>query len=113
MENNSSEALLNMIYGYNSVVFAPNNPNIFAKEISNFSKELGIEIKFGVLNDNLIDRNMILDLANIDSKEVLILRLIYILNGNIGNLVNSLNYSVVSFLNVLNSIKNVKEEGVK
>lgn len=113
VKNNSSNTLLDLIYGYNSVVFAPNNSNIFAKEILNFSKELGIEIKFGILNNNLIDKNMILDLASIDSIEVLILKLIYILNGNLENLVNSLSFSAVSLINVLNSIKNTKEEGVK
>jgi large subunit ribosomal protein L10 len=107
-----TEDILTNIYGYNAVVFSIKDSNLIAKEIVDFAESNGVEINFGLLNLNLLNKNEIKSLSQIPNKQTLIGSLIYVLNFNTNKVLNALNYNTKLLINSIDLVKDKKEVNV-
>lgn len=99
--------------GPHAVIFANEDPIAAAKVILAFNKKYQLPIvKFGIFENNIIDEGMITTLSTIPPKEVLIAKLLGLLNSPITNLVYDLNYNIQKLAQLLKAIEEKKGEGV-
>lgn len=92
-----------------ATLFSYEDPIKTAKVLAAFIKKHGLpKIKFGIFEGNIIDEEMVVKLSTIPSREILIAKLLGLLNAPISNLVYGLNANIVKLALVLDQIKNQK-----
>lgn len=95
--------------GPHAIIFAYEDPIGAAKVLVAFNKKNQLPvIKFGVFENNLIDEGKILTLATIPPKEVLLAKLLGLLNSPITSLVYDLNYNTQKLAQLLSAIEKKK-----
>lgn len=96
--------------GPTAIAFSYDDPVAGAKIISDFIKKTSkMDIKVGVLDGKVIDKDEVKALASLPSKEVLIAKMLGSMNAPISGLVQVLNGTLRSFVYTLNAIKEKKE----
>jgi large subunit ribosomal protein L10 len=106
---NISEQINKMLAGQTAVIFSDSEPVMPAKLLVKFVKENAtVVIKGGILESTVIDGNEIKTLSALPSKEILIAKLLMLLNSPITGFVGALQDNIRKFVYVLNSIKNEK-----
>lgn len=95
--------------GPHAVLFAYEDPIGAAKVLVGFNKKYQLPvIKFGVFEDNIIDEGKITALSTVPPKEVLLAKLVGLLNSPITNLVYGLNYNTRKLAQLLKAIEEKK-----
>lgn len=99
--------------GPHAVIFANEDPIMAAKAIVAFNKKYQLPvIKFGIFEDNIIEEGMVTQLSAIPPKEVLLAKLLGLLNSPITSLVYGLNYNIQKLAQLLKAIEEKKGKGV-
>ncbi len=95
--------------GTNAVVFSYNDevtaPKVLVKSIE---ENKVLSIKFGILAKKLIQSTEIIELSKLPSKEILIVKLLSVLNGPITSLASVLNATTRGLVSVLNQVAKAK-----
>ncbi len=95
--------------GPHAVIFANNDAISVAKAIVAFNKKYQLPvIKFGLFENNIIDEGKITQLSTIPPKEVLIAKLLGLLNSPITSLVYDLNFNIQKLAQLLKAIEEKK-----
>ncbi len=95
--------------GPQATLFSYEDPIKTAKVLTAFIKKHGLpKIKFGIFEGNVIDELMITKLATLPSREILIGKLLGLLNSPISNLVYVLNGNITKLALVLKEIEKKK-----
>lgn len=95
--------------GPHAVIFAKEDPIAAAKVILAFNKKYQLPIvKFGIFENEVIDEGKVTQLSTIPPKEVLIAKLLGLLNSPITNLVYDLNYNTQKLAQLLKAIEEKK-----
>lgn len=95
--------------GPHAVLFAYEDPIGAAKVLVGFNKKYQLPvIKFGIFEDNIIDEGKISALSTVPPKEVLVAKLLGLLNSPITNLVYDLNYNTQKLAQLLKAIEEKK-----
>lgn len=82
-----------------------------AKVLVNFAKDHDVlEIKSGFLNGNIIDAGKVKSLADIPSKEILLSQVFAGMQAPLSGLVNTLQGNIRNLVQVLNQVKEEKDE---
>jgi large subunit ribosomal protein L10 len=96
--------------GPSAVALSYTDPVAPAKVLTEFAKEnKNLEIKIGVMGDNVLDVNRIKALSDLPSREVLLAQLLSAFNGVPTGFVRALNDIPRRLVNVLQAIKDQKE----
>ena len=96
--------------GPSAIAMSFDDPVAPAKVLVDFAKENNkLEIKIGVLDDQLMDAARIKALASLPSREALLGQLLSVFNGVPTSFVRTLSAVPGQFLNVLQAIKEQKE----
>ncbi len=93
------EGTLAVAFSYNSEIDA-------AKALKKFAEKSKVQFKFGLLNSNFMDTAEIKALADLPSKEILVAKLLSVLNAPATGLVSVLNGPIRSLAYALNAIAN-------
>ncbi len=97
--------------GPHAVLFAYEDPIGAAKVLVGFNKKYQLPvIKFGVFEDNIIDEGKITTLSTIPPKEVLLSKLLGLLNSPITSLVYDLNFNIQKLAQLLKAIEEKKSK---
>lgn len=105
------EDLLDQLVGPSAIAFGYDDPVATAKIITEFAKKhKAMKIKAGMVDGKVLDRQGVMDLAELPSREVLIARVLGGLNAPISGLVNVLQGNIRGLVVALNQIKEQKEE---
>ncbi|MGE5041392.1 MAG: 50S ribosomal protein L10, partial [Candidatus Levyibacteriota bacterium] len=97
------------LVGQKATLFSYEDPIQTAKVLAAFIKKYGMPtISFGVYNDEIIDEGMITKLATLPSKEILVGKLLGLLNSPISGLVYVLNGNITKLALVLKEIEKKK-----
>lgn len=91
------EGTLAVAFSYNSEIDA-------AKALKKFADKSKVQFKFGLLNSNFMDTAEIKALADLPSKEILVAKLLSVLNAPATGLVSVLNGPIRSLAYALNAI---------
>lgn len=92
-----------------AVIFSYDDEIMAAKIAGQFSKKCKeLNIKGGILENEIIDLDKVKKLISIPSKEELYAKLVGSINSPLSGLVNTLNGNIRGFVQVLNSIKEQK-----
>ena len=96
--------------GPSAIAIGYDDPVAPAKVLTEFSKENDkLEIKIGVMNDNVLNLDSIKALSTLPSREQLLAQVLSAINGVPTALVRALNDVPLRLLNVLNAVKEQKE----
>jgi len=96
--------------GPSAIAISYDDPVAPAKVLTEFAKDSkALEIKAGVMGDQLLDMSAIKALSDLPSREVLLGQVLSAMNGVPTAFVRALNDNIARFLNVLNAIKDQKE----
>ena len=96
--------------GPSAIAIGYDDPVAPAKVLTEFSKENNkLEIKVGVMNDNVLNLDSIKALSTLPSREQLLAQVLSAINGVPTALVRALNDVPCRLLNVLNAVKEQKE----
>lgn len=99
--------------GPHAVIFSNGDSIATAKAIVNFNKKYSLPvIKFGYFENNIIDEGKITQLSTIPPKEVLLAKLLGLLNSPITSLVYDLNYNVQKLAQLLKAIEEKKSKTI-
>lgn len=103
-----------LLKGPHAVIFAHEDPIAAAKVILAFNKKYQLPvIKFGIFENNIIDEGKITQLSTIPPKEVLLAKLLGVMNSPITNLVYGLNFNITKLAQLLKAIEEKKSQQVK
>ena len=92
-------------------VFAGEDPTAIAKSLKDMEKDNeDFRIKGAVFLEDILEREQILKLADIPSKDVLLSKLVYVLQAPLRKLVGVMRANQRDLVLVLNQIKDKKEE---
>lgn len=98
------------LVGPTAIAFSE-DPVAPAKVLSNFAKEhKDLELKAGMLDGKLLDKDAIKQLADLPSREVLLARVLAGMQAPISGLVNVLNGPLRGLVYALQAIKDKKEQ---
>ena len=101
----------NILKGQNIFLKTDNNVVGLSKLLVDFTKENeSFQIKGGILNGDYIDEKQIKHLSKLPSKEDLIAKTVGLIKSPLTGLVLTLSSPLNAFINVLNNIKNNKQE---
>jgi large subunit ribosomal protein L10 len=110
-EGNDVQLIKDQFKGPSAIALSYDDPVAPAKVLADFVKEnKNLEIKIGVLNGQVIDLNGIKALSSLPSREVLLARVLSTMNAVPTSLVTALSDVPRRFVNVLQAIKDQKEE---
>lgn len=97
------------LIGQKATLFSYDDPIKTAKVLSTFIKKHGLpKISFGVFEGEIVDEAVIIKLATIPSKEILVGKLLGLLNSPISGLVYVLNGNITKLAYVLGQIREKK-----
>jgi large subunit ribosomal protein L10 len=99
--------------GPHAVIFANEDPIAAARVIVNFNKKYQLPvIKFGIFENKVIEEGVVTELSTIPPKEVLIAKLLGLLNSPITSLVYDLNFNLQKLAQLLKAIEEKKGKEV-
>ncbi len=99
--------------GPHAVIFANEDPISAAKVILAFNKKYQLPIvKFGIFENEIIDEGKVTQLSTIPPKEILIAKLLGLLNSPITSLVYDLNFNIQKLAQLLKAIEDKKGKEV-
>ncbi len=99
--------------GPHAVIFANEDPIAAAKVIVAFNKKYQLPvIKFGIFEDKVIEEGVVTQLSTIPPKEVLLAKLVGLLQSPITSLVYDLNFNIQKLAQLLKAIEEKKGKGV-
>lgn len=102
------------LQGPHAVIFAYEDSIGAAKVIVAFNKKYSLPIiKFGIFEGNIIDEGKITMLSTIPPREVLLSKLLGLLNSPISSLVYDLNFNIQKLVQLLSAIEKKKAQQVK
>ncbi|WP_350343799.1 50S ribosomal protein L10 [Proteinivorax tanatarense] len=105
------ESVSEHLQGPTAIAFSPEDPVAPAKIIHEFSKENeALKIKAGILEGEVIDFSGVKALAELPSREQLLAQTVAALQSPITGFVNVMQANTRDFVNVLDAIKNKKEQ---
>ena len=88
-----------LVFGYRDIVLP-------AKTVWQFSEDYpNLKILSGILENNLIEAEKIIELAKLPAREELLAKLIWCLNSSLSNFVNVLQGNIKGLINVLTLVK--------
>jgi len=91
--------------GASAIITFEEDPTGTAKFLKEVQKEMEVlEARYGVIENEYIDSNKIMELADIPSREVLYSKLLSSLNAPLSGMMNTLTGNVKSFLRVTQSL---------
>ncbi len=97
--------------GPTAVALGYSDPVAPAKALYEFSKENpNLKIKVGLFKDQILDESQVIDLAKLPSREVLLAKLLGVLNFPITGMVTVLQGTIRNFLLTLRAIEEKKEK---
>lgn len=105
------ENLAKFIKGPTGIIFCDDDIRISEtiKYIVNYSKEKpNLHISSGYIFNTVVDKEKIIEISKLPSKEVLLVQLVSLLNLQINRLYNVLNSPLTSFANILAQLKERK-----
>ncbi|MDI6703479.1 MAG: 50S ribosomal protein L10 [bacterium] len=103
------EGLSHYLFGPTAIAFSSKEEVLPAKILVRFSKEYKKpQIKGGVLNKEVIDKNRVMELANLPEREVLLSKLLIGMQAPLRIFVYNLNGLLQKLLYALNAIKEQK-----
>lgn len=95
--------------GPHAVIFANTDPIGAAKVILAFNKKYQLPIvKFGIFEGAIIEEGMVTTLSTIPPKEILVAKLLGLLNSPITSLVYDLNFNIQKLAQLLSAIEKKK-----
>ncbi|OIP57623.1 MAG: 50S ribosomal protein L10 [Candidatus Levybacteria bacterium CG_4_10_14_0_2_um_filter_36_16] len=95
--------------GPHAVIFANEDPIGAARVIVAFNKKNSLPIiKFGIFENNIIEEGMVTTLSSIPPKEVLLSKLLGLLNSPITSLVYDLNFNIQKLAILLKEVEKKK-----
>lgn len=98
-----------LLKGPHAVIFAYEDPIATAKAILAFNKKYQLPvIKFGIFEGLIIDEGKITQISTIPPKEVLLAKLLGLLNSPITSLVYDLNFNIQKLAQLLKAIEEKK-----
>lgn len=98
------------LFGPTAMLFSYKDPVKTAKILSVFFKKYNLpKINFGVFEGDIVDEQTILKIASIPGREVLLSKLVGLLNSPMTGLVYSLNYSISKLVFVLKAVEKKKQ----
>lgn len=110
-EDNQMALMADCFVGPSAIAYSFDDPVAPAKVLTEFAKENdNLEIKAGVMDNQLMDLAAIKALSNLPSKEVLLGRLLSVMNGVPTAFVRVLNAVPQGFVNVLGALKDQRAE---
>jgi large subunit ribosomal protein L10 len=99
--------------GPHAVIFAYEDPISAAKALVAFNKKYQLPtIKFGIFENSIIEEGMVTQLSTIPPKEVLIAKLLGLLNSPITSLVYDLNFNTQKLAQLLKAIEEKKAKSI-
>lgn len=99
--------------GPHAVIFANEDPILAAKAIVAFNKKYQLPvIKFGIFENKIIEEGVVTELSTIPPREILLAKLLGVLNSPITNLVYGLNFNIQKLAQLLKAIEEKKGKGV-
>lgn len=111
-DKNGIEGLDAFLNGPTAIAFSETDPVLPAKVLSEFAKKhKNFEMKAGVVEGALLDKEAIKSIANLPSKDELLAKALGSLNAPITGFVNVLNGNIRGLAVALNAIKDQKEQG--
>lgn len=110
-KNLSKDQACKFISGPTFIVWSSKENEIeIIKSLIDFQKDTGkIEIKGGLLNGEIIDKNKIAEIGKLPSKKEIQIQVLYFLKMPSIRLVNSIKSPITKIVNILNQIKDKKE----
>jgi large subunit ribosomal protein L10 len=100
-----------VLVGPTGILTSDSDPVAPAKILFEFSKkEENLSIKGGFLNNTYIPEEAVIKLAQLPGREELLGKFVCLLNAPINNFVLALSSPLRGFINVLNSVKEKKQE---
>ena len=110
LKKNDIEGLDELLVDQTAVALVYDEPTTAAKEFKKFDKELkNFEIKGGYLDGQVLSKDDVVALADIPSREELLAKMLGSMSAPLSNFVSLLANIPRSLLNVLNAIKDKKE----
>lgn len=95
--------------GPHAVIFAYDDPIAAAKVLVTFNKKYQLPVvKFGIFENNIIEEGMVTALSAIPPKEILLAKLLGLLNSPITSLVYDLNFNIQKLAQLLSAIEKKK-----
>lgn len=110
-EGTKAGALKDQFTGPNAIICINKDPTSAAKVIAGLTKDMpSLKLKAGILGDRVITAEEILKLATLPSREMLVARLLGLLQGMPQRFVYVLSGNLNKLMWTLNAIKTQKEE---
>ena len=110
-EDNQMALMEECFKGPSAIAYSFDDPVAPAKVLTEFAKENdNLEIKAGVMEDQLLDLAAIKALSSLPSKEVLLAQLLSTINGVPTSFVRVLNAVPQGFVNILSALKDQPAE---
>lgn len=110
-EDNQMALMADCFAGPSAIAYSFDDPVAPAKVLTEFAKENdNLEIKAGVMDNQLMDLEAIKALSNLPSREALLGRLLSVMNGVPTAFVRVLNAVPQGFVNVLGALKDQRAE---
>jgi large subunit ribosomal protein L10 len=110
LQEENIEATEELLTGKNAIIFSSDNVSETAKVIKKFIDDSEkATVKGGLLDGKVLSKEDVLSLASLPSREVLIAQVVGTMNAPISGFVNVLAGNVRSIMNVINAIKDQKE----
>jgi len=101
--------LSDKLHGPFATLFANDDPVKAAKALYAIFKKYNLpKIKFGIFEGKLIDESTIVDLANVESREILLAKFVGLLKSPMSSLVFGLNYNIFKLVFALKEIEKQK-----
>lgn len=97
--------------GQNTIFFCQDDVVVAAKKLVELKKDERAEIKYCVFEGEVVDPSKIVDISNLESREVLLSKLVFVVNEPTSRLARSLNQSITKVCYALNALKEQKEKG--
>lgn len=99
-----------VLVGPTALIFAADDPVAPAKVLVDFKEEnQSVEVKAGILETKLLKSEDVAELSKLPSKEILIGKLLMLMNSPMSGFVNVLQGNTRNFVQVLNAIREQKE----
>lgn len=97
------------LFGPNALLLAYSDPAKTAKILNVFFKKYNLpKINFGIFEGNIIDEQTIVKIASIPNREVLLAKLVGLLNSPMTKLVYGLNWNIVKLVYALKEVEKKK-----
>lgn len=108
----STESVANFFKGPTSIAYTNGDPVVLAKALTEYASanEEQFKLKAGLIEGKVVSLNELKAIATLPSKEVLVAKLLYVLNSPLTGLVNVLSGPQRQLVTALSAVAKKKEE---